>query len=270
MKIIVTITLIFLSSKALAQFDDKFYYPKKKWEPIHDSIQFEEINFSIGESQNVNGILLEPEADFKQNILFFHGSGGNVSTYLFMMRPLTKIGYRVMMIDVRGYGKSDGKPTHIGIAEDAPKIYNWLIQQEKFKDEKLIVYGASMGTQVATNLTSKLKTNISLLILDGSMTSFTDIALVSAPNFQKNMIKQYVTSPYTAKEDIKKVSCPVLIIHSEGDEDVPFAQGKSIFELANEPKAIYKYKGKHLEATTLYPSIVDEKIQNLLKLVEDN
>jgi pimeloyl-ACP methyl ester carboxylesterase len=268
MKVFSLVLLIICLSTVLvdAQFDDKFYAPKKEWNPIHDSIEYKEIGFTINDTNNVSGILLEPQASFKHNILFFHGAGGNVSTYLFMMAPLAKLGYRVMMIDVRGYGKSDGTPTHVGIAADAPLIFDWVQQQEGFAGQKLIVYGASMGTQVATNLTKKKQDSISLLVLDGPMLSFTDIAVHSSPPLQKAVVKQFVTSPYSAVEDIKEVKIPILIIHSRGDEDIPFEMGRELFDTASEPKVFWEYEGGHLESAMKYPKEVGQKIEEAIAL----
>jgi pimeloyl-ACP methyl ester carboxylesterase len=247
-----------------AQFDDKFYAPKKEWNPINDTIDYKEISFTINDTDNISGILLEPQRPFKHNILFFHGAGGNVSTYLFMTAPLAELGYRVMMIDVRGYGKSDGIPTHVGIAADAPQIYDWVKQQEGFAGKKLIVYGASMGTQVAANLAKEKQDSISLLVLDGAMLSFTDIAVHSSPEAQKAMVGQFVGSPYSAKEDVKEIKIPVLIVHSQGDEDIPFEMGQQLYELANDPKLFWEYEGGHLEGAMKYPSEMTKKIEEAI------
>ena len=104
-----------------------------------------------------------------------------------------------------------------------------------------------------------------LLVLDGPMTSFTDIALHSAPEEQKGVIKQFVTSPYSAKEDIQKVSVPVLIVHSKGDSAVPLEHGKELYELANKPKYFFEYEGEHLEAAQHH---VDELIKYILEALD--
>ncbi len=261
MKQLCFIALYLCSQLTIAQFDERFYFPKKDWLDIADSIQYEELNIKL-ESGKISGLYLPPQIEKKGNILFFHGAGGNVTTYLPMTVPLAERGFGVIMIDVRGYGKSEGKPTHIGIAEDAPEILSEIKKMKAFKNENFILYGASMGTQIATHLCSQHPEAFKLLVLDGAMLSFTDIALHSAPEEQKGVIQQYVTSPYSAKEDIEKVSIPVLVIHSQADSAVPFQHGKILYELANEPKWIWEYEGEHLEAAQKH---ADELIQYLLK-----
>lgn len=247
MKHLLLLTITLTTLIANAQFDERFYYPKKEWTNIPDSVEYQEQSLKVN-GHKISILVLAPQAKKRETILFFHGAGGNVSTYLPMTVPLSKHGFEVIMVDVRGYGKSEGKPTHLGIAEDAPLILEELQNKKAYKNQQFILYGASMGTQVATHLCSLKNEAFKLLVLDGPMSSFTDIALFSAPEEQKQVIQQFVTSPYSAKEDIKGVRIPVLIVHSEDDSAVPKSQGKLIYEHANAPKFFWEYHGEHLEA----------------------
>lgn len=247
MKYILLLIIALFSLKIYAQFDERFYYPKKEWVDIPDSIDYNEQTLKVNGSK-ISTLTLPHKGLKKETILFFHGAGGNVSTYLPMTVPLAKNGFEIIMVDVRGYGKSEGKPTHLGIAEDAPYILEEIQKTKAYKNQQFILYGASMGTQVATHLCSLKNEAFKLLVLDGPMSSFTDIALYSAPEEQKQVIEQFVTSPYSAKRDIKGVHVPVLIVHSEKDSAVPKSQGELIFEQANEPKYFWEYDGEHLEA----------------------
>ena len=245
-----------------AQFDSRFYFPSKEWNNIEE-LNYEELYFKI-DTIKLNAILLKPEANPKATIIFYHGTGGNVSTYIFMTKPLVEAGYQVFMLDFRGYGKSTGIPTHINIASDAQIVFDSIVKNKEVKDTRIIIYGASMGTQIATKIAKDNQSKVDGLILDGALSSFTDIALASAPDEQKQIISQYVTSPYSAKEDIKSITnMPKLIIHSKEDESIPFSQGKTVFENASKPKEFWIYEGEHLEAAVKYPKLLIQKVNNL-------
>lgn len=259
--ILIVLSTLFISK---AQFDDKFYFPSKDLDKI-ENIDFTEYNFPI-DKDTLNTILFKPEKSSKATILFFHGAGGNISKYLFIIEPLVKDNYQVFAIDFRGYGKSTGKPTHLNIASDAQIIFNDIIEKEKFKNLPIMVYGASMGTQIATKITKDNQEKISALILDGTISSFTDMALFSAPEEQKAIIAQFVTSPYSAKEDIKDITkLPKLFIHSKNDQSVPFSQGQLVFNNAQEPKIFWEYQGNHIDAATIAKDEFIEKINNLIQ-----
>ena len=54
---------------------------------------------------------------------------------------------------------------------------------------------------------------------------------------------------YENKEKIKNINIPVLVMHGEADQIVPFWMGKKIFKLASEPKYSYftKYDDHMME-----------------------
>lgn len=257
--VLLTLCTIFISS---AQFDDRFYFPSKEWNKI-ENVDFEEINFEI-DSVKLNAVLLKPNTTPKATILFFHGSAGNISTYTDITKPLVKNGYQVFMVDFRGYGKSTGTPTHLNIAGDAQIIFDKIVEKENFERLPIIIYGASMGTQIATKIAKDNQSKIAGLILDGALSSFTDIALLSVPAEQRQMITQYVTSPYSAKNDIKDINnLPKLFIHSKEDKSVPFSQGETVYNNASEPKELWVFEGEHLESAIKYPELFIQKINSI-------
>ncbi|HYH16275.1 MAG TPA: alpha/beta fold hydrolase [Flavisolibacter sp.] len=266
MKHCLLIILCLIGSSCLvnAQMDDKFYYPSKKMQPIDSSLKVEEVVFQTDTIQ-LSGILLKPTQKPKATILFYHGAGGNVSTYIFMTKPLVNAGYQVFMVDFRGYGKSTGVPTHLNIAQDGQLILEQLLKRNDVRNTKVILYGASMGSQVATHLAKNNEAKVAALILDGAISSFTDIAADHSPAAQRDMIRQFLPSPYSAKEDIKLVQkIPVLFIHSKEDKDVPYHQGEAVFNNAPGKKSFLVYEGKHLEAMKTDPGKVIESINQLI------
>lgn len=249
---------------SFAQMDEMFYFPSKTLQGL-DSVKYEDVNLST-DTVTLNGIFLKPTGKPKATVFFFHGAGGNVSRYLFMTMPLVKDGFQVFMIDFRGYGKSSGKPTHLNIAKDGQFVLNYLLNRNDVKKTKLVLYGASMGSQVAVHLAKNNQDKTAALVLDGALSSFTDIAADKSPEAQREMIRKNLPSPYAAKEDIKAIQkVPVLFIHSKEDKDVPFQQAEVVYANTVSPKTFYVYEGKHLEAMKVAAPAVLEKINALLK-----
>lgn len=252
--------LVLVSFFSKAQMDDKFYQPKKEMKTLEFK-NIENISLPV-ESDTITAVVLKPESrQIKKTILFFHGAGGNISTYQFMTKPLVEAGFQVVMIDMRGYGKSTGKPTHLNVAADGQKMFDYLLLRKDISNTKIYVYGASLGSQIATHLAKDNLSKISGLILEGGMSSFTDIAIFFKPEY-KEVIEKFVVSPYSAKEDVKSlVGLPKLFIYSKNDKTVPFEHGQLIYNNAPEPKQFLEYKADHLEA------ISSEKDQ-VLKAIE--
>ncbi|QOW10843.1 alpha/beta hydrolase [Kaistella flava (ex Peng et al. 2021)] len=241
--------LLLLVTKVLfvhAQMDDKFYFPSKVLKPIEWENP-ENLKFAV-ENDTITGVLLKPNQKAKATIFYFHGAGGNISSYAPILTPLLKDNYQVVLIDFRGYGKSTGTPMHKNIAEDGEKFFNELVKRNDIKNTKIIIYGASIGTQVATLLAKNHQDQIKGLVLEGTVSSFGDIAAVYAPEY-KDFLENNFVSPYSAKEDIKSVTkIPKLIIHSKEDKDVPFTEGMLVFNNASESKEFIEFSGEHLYA----------------------
>ena len=227
-----------------AQMDDKFYYPTKNLKPIEWK-NYEELKFNV-DTDSVSVLLLKPTDKPKATIFYFHGAGGNITYYLPLTKILAENNFQVVMVDFRGYGKSTGTPTHKNIAKDSQKIFDFFLNKEEIQKIPKIIYGISIGTQVATLLAKNNQDKINGLVLEGAMASFTDIAMHATPQYRDFLEKNYI-SPYAAKEDIKSIDkIHKLIIHSKEDKDVPYAQGKVVFDNASGSKKFIKFKGEHL------------------------
>lgn len=244
MKTKLVLLCVLASQLIFSQMDEKFYQPSKTFKPI-ENVSYTEFQIPV-ENDTISGIFLRPKTKAKATILFFHGTGGNVSTYMFMTKPLVEAGYQVLMVDFRGYGKSTGRPTHVNIASDGQKFLDYALALKEVQGTPVILYGASMGTQIAAHLAGPNSSKIAGVVLDGTISSFNEVAIHFAPQaepFLRNMI-----FPYGAREDMRLVLVPKIFIHSKGDTTIPFEEGKSVYDNAPAPKKFIEYDGDHLQA----------------------
>lgn len=258
-----TLVIALFSNLYKGQMDDKFYQPSKDMKALEFK-NVQNISLPVDKKDTITAILLKPnQPEIKKTILFFHGANGNVTTYQYIVKPLVDSGFQVVMVDFRGYGKSTGRPTHLNVAKDGQKMLDYLLSRTDIKNTKIYIYGASLGSQIATHLAKENQTKISGLIIDCGMASFTDIAVYFSPD-NKEMIEKYVVSPYSAKEDIKSLKdLPKLFIYSKGDSTVPFFHGQIIYQNAPIPKQFIEYSGEHLQAMVLDRDQVIKAIETL-------
>jgi pimeloyl-ACP methyl ester carboxylesterase len=260
----ITILFIAFFQFSNAQFEEKFYFPKKEWREI--KIPYSE-DFIPVDKDTLYTAFFQPRIIPKATVLFFHGAGGNISTYMFMITPLVKNGYQVYAVDFRGYGKSTGKPTHVNVAKDAEVVYTKMKENKKIKNTKIIVYGASLGCQIATSLTKKHQEEINGLILDGGFASFADVAKLYAPKEVHTYIDNALGKMYPSREEIKEIkNIPKLIIHGKNDKSIPINQSEIVFKNAQEPKKLFVSEKGHLEALTLETDKILKQIDNLLTI----
>lgn len=242
-----------------AQFDDRFYFPSKEYSvdqnPMHEDILYEI------DTVKIHSLWLKQKNETKFTVLFFMGASGNASNYLPLANLLLSTGAQIFIFEPRGYGLSTGTPSHLNIASDAQFVLDNLIKLKEVQNTKIIVYGASLGSQIASHITKNNQDIISALIIDGGMSSFTDIALEKTPEERKSIVKKFVTSPYSSKEDLEKIKdIPKLIIHGTEDETIPFSHAEINYNNAKEPKELWSYQGGHLQVARIDREAYIQKI----------
>lgn len=167
-------------------------------------------------------------------LLFFHGNAGNITDRYDMILRLMVLPLNVFIIDYRGYGKSEGRPSERGLYLDARAAWNCLIAQRDLRPERIVILGKSLGGAVAIDLATHVEP--AGLIVQSSFTSIPDMAREMIPILPSFLVR-------TKMDSINKVPgirCPKLFIHSPTDEIVPYAFGRRLFLVASDPKQFYE------------------------------
>jgi fermentation-respiration switch protein FrsA (DUF1100 family) len=158
-----------------------------------------------------------------------------------------------LIIAWRGFSGNSGKPTEKGLYNDAKSALIWL-KKLGLTEKDIVIYGESLGTGVATEIAQN--SNFAGLVLETPFTSMIDAAKNFYPYIPVSLL---LKDKYDNQNKIKNINIPVLVMHGEVDQIVPFWMGKRIFEIANEPK--YSYFTKFDDHMMEY----DEKLVFALK-----
>ena len=152
-------------------------------------------------------------------ILYCHGNKWHMDFYWQRAKLLAHVNgksrYGVMMMDYRGYGLSEGKPSEDGLYADVDACMAWL-KEKGMSSERLMMYGFSLGSAPACELTGNPRTlTPSKLILEAP---FASAAVMVNDASQLNMPADYFTDlKIDNAEEIKTVSQPFLWIHGLKD-----------------------------------------------------
>ena len=172
-----------------------------------------------------------------KTVLFFHGNAGSLENRIHKLNHFREMDVNFLIIAWRGFSGNKGKQSEKGLYIDGRSALNCLYGKG-IKEENIIVYGESLGTGVATHLSQNK--NFAGVILETPFTSMIDAAKTFYPYIPVSLL---LKDKFDNKIKIKNVRAPVLIMHGEADQIVPFSMGKKIYEIANEPK--YSYFTKH-------------------------
>lgn len=219
------------------------YFPRREIEATPDraGLAFESVNFTTADGVRLTGwYIASDNAD--DVLLFCHGNAGNISHRLESIGIFNRLGLSVFIFDYRGYGQSQGKPNEEGTYIDAVAARDYLIKERRIDPGRIIIFGRSLGGAVAAWLAKERSPRA--LILESSFTSIPDMGAETYPFFPVRLLSRF---GYDTREYVKKVKCPVLIVHSRDDDLVSFHHGQELFEAANEPRKFLEIGGSHNE-----------------------
>lgn len=232
-----------------------------------DTVEFKHSIESVmfmSESGNIlNGWMLKPkEVKPKATILYFHGNSGDIASMHWAMTILMREGFQVLAIDYSGYGLSEGKATRKNVLKDGNSSVDYLLSREDVKNTKIVIYGQSLGGHLSAVVATQNQDKIDALVMEGAFSSHKEIGKVFAGFLGTWFVKEM----YSAKASLPNFHKPILIIHSSEDDVIPLEMGKSLYEVANEPKELYEIKGCHICGSRIYAKEIATKIFEMLDL----
>jgi fermentation-respiration switch protein FrsA (DUF1100 family) len=174
-----------------------------------------------------------PPSEGKPVVLYFHGNGGTIEYRSHWLLEFANAGYGVLMPEYRGYGRNQGVPTETGLYADGAAAMDFLGEQG-IAPNRVVLYGESLGTGVATYLASQHE--VAALILEAPYTSITAMAGRHYPFLPVSLMLQ---DRFDSLSRMKQVRAPILIMVGERDEIVPPALGRELFAAAPEPKEFW-------------------------------
>lgn len=213
--------------------------------PAAIGLDYETVKITTADRITLDGWFV-PASPAKGVILFLHGNGGNISHRLDSLRIFNNLGFSTLIIDYRGYGRSQGKPSEQGTYLDAEAAWRYLTEVRNVRERQIVIFGRSLGGAVAAHLAAQATPKA--LVLESVFTSVPDLGAELYPWLPVRLLSRF---DYNVAERLRKISCPVLIVHSPDDEIIPFAHGRALYAAARPPKEFLQIHGGHNEGFML-------------------
>ncbi|MEO0573699.1 MAG: alpha/beta fold hydrolase [Bacteroidota bacterium] len=256
--------------RALVHNDESylFFNPSTQIQSM-DDLNYSETLLTVEDSIKIHTFLFDTKGEAKANVFLLRGNSGNTSQSKELIKPLVNNGFSVYSVDWRGYGKSNGVPNYKGVMKDTETAFIDFLRQTEKDSTKTIVYGLSLGGQLATHLTKNHPTEIDALVLDGALESAHSFIV---DNFQEYDLQSFIRNPeeynqdYVTIKDIVHIhDIPKLIIQSKRDRVVPIARGKGLFKMAKEPKVFWETNTEHIKTISDLPVGLIERLEAIIR-----
>ena len=240
------------------------YYPERQLvaTPEQFGLHYEPVSFNTQDGIALSGWYV-PAKNERAVVLFFHGNAGNMSHRMLSLQVFNRLRLSTLIFDYRGYGRSAGRPDEIGTYRDAEAAWRFLIENRGVPPSQILLFGRSLGGAIAAYVASRYAPRA--LIIDSAFTSVPDLAARFYPFMPVRWLTRF---HYTTRDYLRRVSCPVLVVHSREDDIVPLEHGRVLFETARPPKDFFEINGTHNDTLLVtgrrYESGIDRFLMNLV------
>lgn len=216
-------------------FQHKFFFQPEKLPPdfkfAYDNLKAEEVTVEPEPGAKIN-YLHFIVANPKGVVIYLKGNTKSIKGWGKFAIDFTRLGYEVIMMDYRGFGKSTGKRNVEAMKRDSQFIYN--LAKKQYSEDKIVVYGRSLGSGFAARLAAK--NNPRLLILTSPLYSLLRTIHRYLPFMPAKPFLRYNIPTF---HYLKNVRCPIKIIHGSDDKLVPISTAVDLSEINPELTRLY-------------------------------
>lgn len=199
--------------------------------PATLSLLYEDIYLVTADGVKITGWYMKSPAA-RGSVLYLHGNAGNRRDWAQVAPEFVGQGYNLFVLDYRGYGDSQGKPSEKGLYHDGDAAWGWLKERARQEEVPAYILGKSLGSGVASYLATRHSP--AGLILDSAFTAMHDLVALHA-----RWLPRFLTPKlYDSLARIGSITCPTLVVHGDHDDLVPLAQGLQLYKNLHAPKAL--------------------------------
>jgi uncharacterized protein len=172
-------------------------------------------------------------------LLYLHGARWNVEGSSPRIRRMQELGFSVLAIDYRGFGKSTpGLPSEDMAYEDARAAWDWLAA--KYGKRPRYIFGHSLGGAIAIDLAAKVDDERGTIV-EGTFTSIPDVA--SSMKWGWLPIGPLITQRFESVHKVAQIGSPLLVVHGDSDRLIDSELGRKLYEAAKGRKRFLLVEG---------------------------
>ena len=237
--LLIIISAYVVANVILYFMQERFLFKPEKlpedFEFKYPNLNFEEYNLEKEPGVNINGIhfkINEP----KGVVIYLKGNSKSLQGGGKFAVDFTRLGYDVLMVDYRGFGKSTGRRSEESIKEDLQYVYDRV--REQVDEKYIIIYGRSLGSGFAAKIASI--NHPRMLVLESPYYS---LAKVTKRYIPFMVVTLFIKFPIRTYKWLKYVDCPIKILHGTNDQLIPFNTAVSLSKVNPENTRLYSVIG---------------------------
>ncbi len=216
-------------------------------------------------SERIHAWWIPAENPGDRYLLYLHGSALNIGANITHARRFQGLGFSVLLVSYRGYGKSDGTfPSEATVYSDALAAWSYLTEQKGIDPASIFIYGHSLGGAVAIEL-ALAHPAAGGLIIEATFTSIADMAR-EIPKYRIFPLDIIVHQRFESIKKVGRLQVPVLYLHGTNDRLVPPDMSRELYRHTASAKQLkFITGGGHNNSAAVGG---DEYLKAIIKFIE--
>ncbi|NRA37936.1 MAG: alpha/beta hydrolase [Planctomycetes bacterium] len=151
-------------------------------------------------------------------ILYSYGNAEDLGLSAWRLEQLRELGVDTCAYDYPGYGHSSGSPSPKNLCASIEAVYHWLIDNQAYRPEQIIIYGRSVGSGPSGYLAAQ-HPHAGLILECGMMSA----QRIITP------LRFLPWDEFTNINLIPRIQTPMLFIHGQQDRTIAFGHGQALY-----------------------------------------
>ena len=212
----------------LAQ-DHLIFFPQPVASTAHLPQRAVPLTLTAADGTRLDGWLVPADASPAPTVIYFGGNAEEVSWTLADGRwPRA---YNVAAFNYRGYGTSEGKPEAGALLADGLAIHDALSTRPGVDPARIVMFGRSLGTAVATHVASQ-RTVAGVILVS----PYDSLAAIGGHHYPWLPVSLLLRHKFVPVEDAQHARAPLLTIVAERDSIIPPAHSRVLYDAWAGPK----------------------------------
>jgi hypothetical protein len=189
----------------------------------------EDVSLRTADGNALAGVLLKPPVE-RPALVIYHGGNAEEVTGFASEVAGTYGNRAVLLVNYRGYGRSEGKPAEKLLVRDAVEIFDWAARRTDLDAGRIALHGRSLGTGVAVQLAASRPARC--VVLTSPFSSARDVAGEIYPWLPVGLLMRH---PFDSARHAPALKIPALVLTGDADTLIPKHHSERLAKLWGGP-----------------------------------
>ena len=183
----------------------------------------EEVAIPAADGSKLRGWLVKGGGAPAPLVIYF---GGNAEEVSWLVEVAEKFaGWSLLLVNYRGYGESEGKPSESALFADALAVHDYARNRPDVNPERIVAMGRSLGSGVAVHLAAERTLRGVILV-----SPYDSLVAVAGRHYPFLPMPLMLRHRFDSLSRAPRIEAPLLCLVADDDKVVPVSHSRTLFD----------------------------------------